>query len=72
VVIYDRVPAGIGFGERLFELHEELIGQTHVLVTTCECAEGCPSCVGPAGEDGVGGKREVVAMLEMLIEVELT
>ncbi|GAG46576.1 unnamed protein product, partial [marine sediment metagenome] len=32
----------------------------------CECAEGCPSCVGPAGEGGLGGKRETLAILEAL------
>jgi DEAD/DEAH box helicase domain-containing protein len=67
VVIYDQVPAGIGFSERLFELHEELATRAHELVAACECAEGCPSCVGPAGEEGYGGKRETLAMLEALV-----
>jgi DEAD/DEAH box helicase domain-containing protein len=67
VVIYDQVPAGIGLAERLFELHAELVGQALELVTQCECAEGCPSCVGPAGEAGAGGKRETAAILEALV-----
>jgi DEAD/DEAH box helicase domain-containing protein len=66
VVIYDQVPAGIGFSERLFELHDELMVRAHELVVACECADGCPSCVGPAGEDGLGGKRETLALLEAL------
>jgi DEAD/DEAH box helicase domain-containing protein len=66
VVIYDQVPAGIGFSERLFELHDELMAHAYELVAACECADGCPSCVGPAGEGGVGGKRETVAILEAL------
>jgi DEAD/DEAH box helicase domain-containing protein len=66
VIIYDRAPAGLGFSERLFELHAELVGQAHQLVLACECAEGCPSCVGPAGEDGAGGKREATAILEIV------
>ena len=69
VVIYDRVPAGIGFSERLFELHDQLMARAHELVTACECADGCPSCVGPAGEGGSGGKRETLALLEALCEV---
>jgi len=60
------VPAGIGFSERLFELHEELIAQAYELVATCSCTNGCPSCVGPAGEDGRGGKQEAKALLEAL------
>jgi DEAD/DEAH box helicase domain-containing protein len=66
VVIYDQVPAGIGFSERLFELHDELMARAYELVVACECADGCPSCVGPAGEDRLGGKRETLALLEAL------
>ncbi len=66
IVIYDMVPAGIGFSERLFELHQKLITHAHQLVAACPCPEGCPSCIGPAGENGVGGKRETLALLEVL------
>jgi DEAD/DEAH box helicase domain-containing protein len=67
VVIYDQVPAGIGFSERLFELHDELMARAYELVAACECADGCPSCVGPAGEGGIGGKRETLAILEAVL-----
>jgi DEAD/DEAH box helicase domain-containing protein len=66
VIIYDMVPAGVGFSERLFELHNELVVRAQELVTTCPCANGCPSCIGPAGEDGTGGKSETAAILEAL------
>ena len=66
VAIYDRVPAGIGFSQRLFELHEELMARAYELVVACECVDGCPSCVGPAGEGGIGGKRETLAILDMV------
>jgi DEAD/DEAH box helicase domain-containing protein len=66
IVIYDRVPAGIGFSERLYELHDELIDRAHELVAGCACTDGCPSCVGPAGEEGIGGKRATLALLEAL------
>jgi DEAD/DEAH box helicase domain-containing protein len=67
VVIYDQVPAGIGFSQRLFELHEELVKRAYELVAACECTDGCPSCVGPGGENGAGGKRESLAILEALV-----
>ncbi|MCL4393230.1 MAG: DEAD/DEAH box helicase [Chloroflexi bacterium] len=67
VVIYDSVPAGIGFSERLYELHGELIERARELVSECECDDGCPSCVGPGGESGYGGKRETIALLQALI-----
>lgn len=66
VVIYDRVPAGIGFSERLYEVHDELLARARELVEACECEDGCPSCVGPGGENGYGGKREARALLERL------
>lgn len=67
VVIYDLIPAGIGLSERLFDLHDELIARARELVASCECADGCPSCVGPASEDGLGGKRETRALLDALL-----
>jgi DEAD/DEAH box helicase domain-containing protein len=67
VVIFDRVPAGIGFSQRLYEFHAELIQQAYELVSNCECIDGCPSCVGPAGENGVGGKKEALALLAKLV-----
>ncbi len=66
IVIYDQIPAGIGFSERLFELHDELIARAFDLVSQCACEDGCPSCVGPGGEQGYGGKREAQALLEAL------
>lgn len=63
VVVYDGVPAGVGFSERLFECHEELMDRAYDLVSACPCVDGCPSCVGPAGEAGLGGKAETLALL---------
>jgi DEAD/DEAH box helicase domain-containing protein len=65
--MYDLIPAGIGFSERLFDLHSELITQTYSLVKGCTCSDGCPSCVGPGGEGGTGGKKETLALMERLI-----
>lgn len=66
VVLYDAVPAGIGFSQKLFELHDELIARAFELVSDCPCADGCPSCVGPGGENGIGGKRETLEILKEL------
>jgi DEAD/DEAH box helicase domain-containing protein len=68
VVIYERIPAGIGFSQRLFEIHTTLILNAAELVDHCKCRQGCPSCVGPAGENGVGGKEETIALLALLAE----
>jgi DEAD/DEAH box helicase domain-containing protein len=66
VVLYDSILAGIGFSEKLFELHDDLIARALELVSACPCADGCPSCVGPGGENGYGGKQEALAILEAL------
>ncbi len=68
VFLYDQVPAGIGFSQKLFEIHDELIVRTLELVSECECKDGCPSCVGPGGENGYGGKQETIAILKELIK----
>ena len=66
VVLYDSVPAGIGFSKKLFEMHDELVTRAFELVMDCGCEDGCPSCVGPGGENGYGGKQEALAILEEL------
>lgn len=69
VIIYEMVPAGIGFSRTLFELHEELILHDYHLILSCECEDGCPSCVGPGGENGFGSKKETLAILEALLKI---
>ena len=66
VALYDQAPAGLGFSSRLFELHGELLPAARQLVAACACNDGCPSCTGPGGELGAGGKRETLAILEAL------
>lgn len=66
IVIYDQVPAGIGFSQRLFEVHDQLIHHALELVEACPCSDGCPSCVGPGGENIYGGKNEALALLKAL------
>jgi DEAD/DEAH box helicase domain-containing protein len=66
VILYDQTPAGVGISERLFELYEDLVKQAYSLVDTCECTDGCPSCVGPGGEQGEGAKKETLAILKLM------
>jgi DEAD/DEAH box helicase domain-containing protein len=68
VILYDLIPGGIGLSERLFEIHSNLMLKGLELVESCECDDGCPSCVGPGGEGGSGGKRETLALLKELAE----
>jgi DEAD/DEAH box helicase domain-containing protein len=66
IVLYDSIPAGIGFSQKLFEMHDELMARALELVSKCPCADGCPSCIGPGGENGYGGKQEALEILKQL------
>jgi DEAD/DEAH box helicase domain-containing protein len=66
LVIYESFPAGLGFSKHLFEIHNQIIHEALELVTSCSCSDGCPSCVGPGGENGEGGKEATKALLEKL------
>ena len=66
VLIYDQVPGGIGFSQSLYDQADELIQRALGLVKQCPCLSGCPSCVGPGGELGSGGKEETKAILAYL------
>ncbi|HRQ33171.1 MAG TPA: DUF1998 domain-containing protein, partial [Anaerolineales bacterium] len=70
IVLYDQVPAGIGFSQKLFELHENLVASAYELVYQCPCEDGCPSCVGPGGENGSGGKQKTLEILKLLCQPE--
>jgi DEAD/DEAH box helicase domain-containing protein len=67
VFIYEQIPAGIGFSQHLYNLHNEIINNAYELVSDCSCQDGCPSCIGPGGEYGSGGKVEALALLQLLI-----
>ena len=66
VILYDLIPGGIGLSERLYDIHADLMMRGRELVEACGCEDGCPSCVGPGGEGGSGGKRETLALLKEL------
>jgi DEAD/DEAH box helicase domain-containing protein len=64
--LYDAYPGGIGFSEPLYQAHELLMQRTWKLIATCECTQGCPSCVGPAGDLAPRAKEAALAILERL------
>lgn len=66
IYLYDRVPSGVGFAEKLFELHAELLAAVAALIRDCPCEQGCPACVGPDGMVGQGGKQHALALLATL------
>ena len=45
--LYDNYPGGIGLTEPLFNMQQLLVRKAFELIQSCDCAEGCPSCIGP-------------------------
>jgi DEAD/DEAH box helicase domain-containing protein len=64
--LFDAYPGGIGFSEPLFRVHELLVAKTRELITGCACEQGCPSCVGPAGDLAPCAKEAALAILDRL------
>jgi DEAD/DEAH box helicase domain-containing protein len=66
ITLYDLVPDGLGFAEKLYELHAELLRGALELVSACPCRDGCPACVGPVGVEGAETKELTRRLAERL------
>jgi DEAD/DEAH box helicase domain-containing protein len=64
--LFDAYPGGIGFSEPLFQVHDLLARKTRELIAACTCEQGCPSCVGPAGDLAPRAKEAALAILDRL------
>ncbi len=50
IYLWETVPGGVGLATRLFDRTTELLTAALELIEGCDCDDGCPACVGPAGE----------------------
>jgi DEAD/DEAH box helicase domain-containing protein len=66
IFIYDNYPAGIGFSEPLYRMHDDLLTRTRQLIAGCECEHGCPTCVGPIGNTGPLAKTVALRILDLV------
>jgi len=64
--LYDAYPGGIGFSEPMFRASELLLAKTRELITACECEDGCPSCIGAAGDLAPRAKEAALVILERI------
>ncbi|MFY9344244.1 MAG: DEAD/DEAH box helicase [Planctomycetota bacterium] len=67
LILYDRVPNGVGLAERIFHGHREILAAALQLVTRCACRSGCPSCVGPGASLGARSKVVATAILRAML-----
>jgi DEAD/DEAH box helicase domain-containing protein len=54
----------VGFSEKLYEMHGDLLEAARDLIRSCACESGCPSCVGPVLEVGDSGKSSTLRIIE--------
>jgi DEAD/DEAH box helicase domain-containing protein len=67
IFIYDNYPGGIGFSEPLYRMAHDLLEGTRRLIAECGCPNGCPACVGPAGQTGPMAKAVALRLLDLLV-----
>ena len=70
ITIYDNAPGGLGFSQRLYDLHSTLLRAARDLIDACRCERGCPSCVGPVVEVGEDAKGNCLRSVTLLLESE--
>jgi len=70
IFIYDNIPGGVGFAEKIFTMREEIFKAALSLARGCGCSEGCPACVGPTLEVG-RAKEGTVAVLEFMLAADV-
>ena len=68
LILYDRVPDGVGLAERIFRVHREILTAAAELVARCRCRSGCPSCVGPQASLGLRSKGVALAILRGMLD----
>ena len=65
--LYDNYPGGIGISAPLFDNRAAVVTDAQALVGACECAHGCPSCIGPIlASDEVRGYSPKALALQVL------
>jgi DEAD/DEAH box helicase domain-containing protein len=65
IYIYEHTPGGVGYSQKIFRLHLELLKAARELIRSCPCKTGCPSCVGPVLEVGEKGKESAIKLVEL-------
>ncbi|MFB6132968.1 MAG: DEAD/DEAH box helicase [Halanaeroarchaeum sp.] len=45
IFIYDGYPGGVGLVREAFENVRQLVSETHEMIRSCSCSDGCPACV---------------------------
>jgi len=67
IFVYDSIPGGVGIAERVFDIMGLLAEESIKAISRCECASGCPSCIGPLPSENGDIKRLTCEVLRGLV-----
>ena len=71
IFYYDQFPGGIGLSEMIHKNIFSILEALSDHINSCLCKNGCPSCVGPGGENGFGAKNGVNHLLEIILDSDI-
>jgi DEAD/DEAH box helicase domain-containing protein len=63
IYVYDNMPGGAGFAERLYEERALHVVRAIRLVVGCACSHGCPACVGAIADPTAAPKMAALDVL---------
>jgi len=70
--LYDNYPGGIGLSAPLYENRSAIVAEAYRMVMACDCAHGCPGCIGPilAGDEvrGYSAKEAALGVLALFAD----
>lgn len=67
IFFYDRYPGGIGLSEQVFGDIDQVLEATKNMIKNCECAHGCPSCIGvDAASDSA--KKDAIKIIDLCLQ----
>ena len=68
IFIYETNAGGVGLSQHIFDLGTQALSMALETLERCGCGDGCPACIGPAGETEAGTKEKTKKLIEMLME----
>ena len=69
IYIYDRVPGGVGFSEKLYTMRKDIYTAARNVIQKCTCDFGCPACIGPPPSADRTRKNFAVKLFDYLINL---
>jgi len=70
IYLFDAIAGGTGLSGRIYEERRDIFFRARTLIESCECEQGCPTCVGPVvGTENEPHRKEVIFDILSLIGV---